>query len=101
MQYTINTLEPVKLDFSAKGDERVLQNIRNLINTFRYEIAYNRTIGIDPNIFDKPADIAAALYTAEIYRIIADYEPRAEVKAVNFIGLDDDGNMSFEVVVDI
>jgi len=91
----------MQLDFGAKGNERILQNVYNIINTFRYEVAYNRTMGIDPTIFDKPADIAAALYSAEVFRIVPDYEPRAEVKAVNFVGVDEDGNMSFEVVVEI
>jgi len=101
MEYTINSSHPITLDFRAKGNERILQNVYNLINTFRYEVAYNRTMGIDPTIFDKPKDIAAALYSAEVFRLISDYEPRATVKSVNYIDIDDDGNMSFEVVVEI
>jgi len=101
MQYTINTSRPLQLNFGAKGNERILQNVYNLINTFRYEVAYNRTLGIDPAIFDKPLDTAITLYTAEVFRIVSDYEPRAEVKSVNFTGIDTDGNMEFEVVVEI
>lgn len=101
MTYSINTLEHPELNFGAKGVERILQNVRNLISTYLYEVAYNRTMGINAALFDKPSDIAASMYTAEIYRVIGDYEQRATVKSVAYKGVDTDGNMGFEVVIEI
>lgn len=100
MVHTIDTSKK-DLNWTAKGAERILQNVINLINTWRYEIAFNRTKGIDPAIQDKPLDGAIAEYTAEIYRVVSDHELRATVKEVQFTGLDNEGNFNFKVVVDI
>ncbi len=88
------------IDWSARGKERITQNIKNLLTTMRYEIAYDRTLGIDPSIIDKPLPQATALYTAEIYRVIADYEPRAKVREVK-ITTDGEGNMQAKVVIEL
>ena len=101
MEYIIDTSQPVQLNFGAIGAERILQNARTLINTFLYEVAYNRTMGINPELFDRPADVVVALYTAEVYRVVSDYEPRAKVKEVKLLGVDGEGNMQFKVVVEI
>lgn len=101
MVYEIDTSKPIQLNWAATGAERIVQNVYNLINTWRYEIAYNRIKGIDPSLLDKPADVAAALYTAEVYRVVSEYEPRATVKEVTYLGVDDEGRMQFKVVVDI
>ena len=81
--------------------ERIIQNVENLISTWKYEVAYNRVMGMDPTLLDQPLDIAVARYTSEVYRLVADYEPRAKVKEVAFTGLDDEGNMQFKVVIDV
>lgn len=101
MLIEIDTSKSVPLDWSAGGVDRIAQNVKNLISTWRYEVAYNRTLGIDPEIMDKPSDVAAALYAAEVFRIVADNEPRATVKEVKYIGVDDSGNMHFKVVIDV
>lgn len=101
MIYEIDTSKPTQLDWRAKGVDRILQNIRNLISTWRYEIAYNRTQGIDPSLLDKPPNIAAALYISEIYRVVSEYEPRATVQEVTYLGVDKEGHMQFKVVVEI
>lgn len=101
MQYIIDTSKAAELNWTAKGDERILQNILNLLRTWRYEVGFDRTRGVDPSILDKTLNDAAALYTAEIYRLIEDYEPRATLKDVAFLGIDDEGNLQFKVVVEI
>ena len=100
MEYTIDTSN-TELNWNATDEERIVQNVLNLIRTFRYEVGYDRTRGITPAVVDKPLEEAVMIYTAEIYRVVELYEPRATVKSVNFTGLDDDGNMQFRVVIDI
>lgn len=101
MTYEIDTSKPTPLNWRAKGADRILQNVLNLISTWRYEIAYNRTQGIDPSLLDRPPDTAAALYIAEIYRVVSEYEPRATVQEVTYLGVDKEGHMQFKVVVEI
>jgi phage baseplate assembly protein W len=101
MIYEIDTSERLDLNWAAKGDQRVLQNIRNLMSTWRYEVAYDRTKGLDPAILDKPLEDAVVLYTAEIYRLIETYEPSALVRSVTFAGVDSEGNITLKVVIEI
>lgn len=101
MQYVIDSENTVKLNWEAKGTERIIQNVFILLNTWKYEVAYDRTMGINTDFLDKPLNTAAALYISEVYRIISYYEPRAEVKDVKVSGIDNDGNMGFKVVIEI
>ena len=96
----INT-EKFKLEWDAKGINRIVQNVFNLISTFKYEVAYDRTLGLDGSFIDTPLLIAISQATEQIYDIIAEREPRATVMEVNFISIDDTGNLQFEVVIDI
>ena len=101
MRYAIETLKENSLDWNAKGELRVLQNIKNLITTWRYEVAYDRTKGMNPSILYLPKDDAIALYTAEIYRLIETYQPDVQVVSVDFLKVDEEGNMDFKVVVEL
>lgn len=101
MIYVIDTSARSNPDWSAKGKMRIAQNVTNLIKTIQYEVAYDRIMGINPKLFDKPADEAASLYVAEVYRLVDDYEPRAEVKEVKLIGVNSDGEMDFRVVIEV
>ena len=98
--YTIDTSDP-NLDWQASSDERIIQNVLNLIRTFRYEVGYDRTRGINPDVVDKPLQEAIALYTSEIFRVVDLYEPRATVNSVKFIDVDSEGNMQFKVAIEI
>lgn len=100
MQYEINT-SSTKMNWNANGIERKLQNIGNLINTWRYEVGYDRTKGLNPEILDKPALDSIPLYTAEIYRIVETYEPNVKLISVNPTTIDEFGNINFKVVVEI
>ena len=98
---TIDTSLGINLDWTAKGAQRKAQNVLNLLNTWRYEVAYNRIMGLNPEMVDKPAPIAAALYTADVYRLVQDYAPGVTVKSVNFKGINEDGQIDAEVVIEV
>jgi len=91
----------IGIDWGAKGTDRIKQNIINLLNTNKYEVAYDRVRGMSGKYIDKPLDQAVSLVTAEIYEVINRYEPRASLKSVNYAGIDGNGNIQFKVVVDI
>lgn len=100
MRYIIETLQNSNLNWNAKGDERILQNISNLLNTWRYEVAYDRTKGLDPAILDLPQADAIALYVSEIYRLIETYQPSVKVVSVEYIGSTEQFNLQFKVVIE-
>lgn len=101
MKYVIDTSNPVKLNWNSQGNERIVQNVSNIISTWHHEVAYNRKMGIDPNLLDSPQNVAIAKYISEVFRVVPEYEPRATVKEVNFIGSNDDGDLKFMVVIEV
>jgi len=101
MQYVIDTTKTTSLAWDAKGDTRVVQNVANLINTFQYEVAYNRLLGISPDIIDQNAEEALALFAAEVYRVVSTFEPRATVVSVEPISIDKEGNIAARVVIEV
>lgn len=88
-----------QIDWSAKGKERVAQNVRNLINIFRYEVAYHRTMGLPGGLIDSPVDTAMAELEVEVRALIARYEPRARIGDV-ICSPDDMGEIRIEVVLE-
>jgi len=100
VEQTIVTSQ-VDLDWSAKGGQRRVQNIRNLLNTWRYDIAYNRIMGLNPDMIDKPTPIMAALYTADVYRLVQEYQPDVTVKSVTVKGIGAEGQIDAEVVIEV
>lgn len=101
MLYTIDTGEQATIKWGSKGTGRVLQNVVNLINTFTYEVAYARTIGVNRDYIDLPAPQSAAVAANDIRDLISLREPRAKVEAVEYVGVTNSGNMRMRVVVDI
>lgn len=101
MVYSFNTSDSNNLNWEATGALRTLQNVKNLITTWRYEVSYDRTKGLDPSILEKPRDEAIALYISEVYRLVETHEPNATVVSVTPISADAEGNIDLKVVIDI
>ena len=101
MRLTLRTNDVYGPDWGAKGIDRVIQNVRNLMALTRYEVAYNRTLGVNPDLIDLPATEFLARYPAEVMELVGYNEPRAKVLSVNNVGADEAGNYIFEVVLDI
>ncbi len=84
------------IDWGATGKNRIAQNVRNLVNTFRYEVAYHRTMGLPAGIVDSPTPEAAAELEIEVRTLLARYEPRAQIKNVS-VRAGQDGKLRIEV----
>ncbi len=101
MQYEISTDKPNGITWNSKGNNRILQNVINLINTNLYEIAYARTIGINPDWMHKPCQQSAAIMANNIITLINNREPRAKIKSVALAGVNSKGEMVLKVVIEI
>ena len=66
--------------------EEVVQNVRTIITTIKYQIPLDREFGIDGEALDRPMPQAQALITSEIIRQIRRYEPRAIIESITFTG---------------
>jgi len=100
MEYVID-IGKTELEWDAKGVNRILQNVANLIQTYQYEVAYNRLLGINADLIDRNTDQAFAMFSAEVHRVVSTFEPRATVKSVELVGIDTEGNIKARVVVEI
>ena len=66
--------------------EEVVQNVRTIITTIKYQIPLDREFGISGDPVDKPMPKAQALITSEIIRQVRRYEPRAVISSITFTG---------------
>lgn len=101
MQISIRTDETYTPDWAARGARRVVQNVINLAQLVRYEVAYNRTLGIAPGLIDRSAPDAEALYAAALTELIRTNEPRATVLRIDQVAAGTAGEIHYEVVLDI
>lgn len=92
------------INWNAKGDERILQNVSNILNTLKYELPYDRLMGRNPDNLDKPLNKIQNKLIEETYDLISTYETRANIKEVDIIyEKNDDGDNipTIKVVVEI
>ena len=101
MIVTIDNSKEFVLDWSAKGNDRIIQNIYNILNTYKYEVAYNRDLGISPDIIDKDIETMKSMITEELFDNIKKYEPRATLKAVNVKTITEHGEVIAEIKIEI
>ena len=63
--------------------EEILQNIRVLLSTAKYDIPLAREMGLDADLH-KPQPAAETLLYQTIADAIEEYEPRAELVSIDF-----------------
>ena len=88
-----------QINWSLRGNDRIAQNVRNLINTFRYEIPYHRTMGLPCSLIDRPVNVLLEEARVEIAQMLAVYEPRANVQDIQ-CSVNSGGNLVVEVVLE-
>lgn len=62
----------------------VTQNVATLLSTVCYTVPYDRTLGLNPDYLDDTTQVTKAKLTAQIFELIRDHEPRAEIKEITF-----------------
>lgn len=77
MVYEIDS-RPRGINWAAQGNERIVQNARNLLCMRLGEVALNRWRGIDAALSDVALAQAQDIAQSEIRRVLA-WEPRARV----------------------
>lgn len=77
-QYIV-TNDPADLDWEITDNEsenRILQNVKNLIMTRKGEVPFDRRRGVNPELFDLPIDEVNLQLEPELDRVLI-WEPRA------------------------
>lgn len=101
MSYLLTANQKPEIDLAPKTTvEEVLQNVRTIISTIKYEIPLDRGFGIDGDVVDMPMQQAQAKLTQEIFRAVRQYEPRAIIESISFSG-DESGRLTPTLEVSI
>lgn len=89
------------LNWCARGKERIVQNVVNILNTYKYEVAYMRGFGMSPDALDKDVETMKSIITEDLLDNIKEYEPRATLKSVNVKEITADGGVIAVVQIEI
>ena len=84
------------VDWRVLGESRIAQNVCNLLRLWTGEVPFLRAMGMDTTLIHRPAPEAIIDMQAHIARMLADYEPDAEILDIR-IWLDDRIGYTIEV----
>lgn len=71
----------------ASGNNNIVVCIGNILKTVRGEVPYERLLGLDPDLIDKPSAYAAVDLTEDIEWLLRTYEPRANIDTIDLQSL--------------
>ena len=83
--------------FPSSELEEITQNVRMIITTQKFSLPMDRAFGISAAMIDQPFAAARAKLTAEIVAAVNNFEPRAKVTEVIFLGNEMDGILDVKV----
>lgn len=89
------------IDWEAKGADRIVQNVRNILRTRRFEVPFVPLMGINHEFIDAlPQKIKSELST-HVTEVINAYEPRASVLDVSIESCDENGDYVIAVKLEV
>ena len=101
MAYLVTANDKPKIDFAPSTTvDEVLQNVRTILTTIKYQIPLARDFGMSGDVIDMPIQQAEAVWSNEIFTQIKKYEPRATIESITFTG-ELDGRLTPAVEVSI
>lgn len=98
---TISTEQIGELNWSAKGTERKVQNVLNILRTFKSEVAYNRSLGISSEMIDKPIDEARAILAEDLTTNIEQNVTGVRLLSLDIEEISDTGDISAKVTIEV
>ena len=87
--------------FEAKGTDRIIQNVQNIVNTYKYEVAYMRGFGMSPEAVHTDVETMKSIITEDLLDNIREYEPRAKLISVTVTEISADGRVVAVVQIEI
>lgn len=100
MIVTISNLDTT-IDLTAKDTDRIIQNVKNILRTKKYEVPFDREFGINPDFVDNPIHTIMTDIEADIKETIEKYESRVSVLNVTLNGVDENGNANISVELEV
>lgn len=100
MKYTVRSDSP-DIRWGLTGEERIVQNVLNIVRTKKHEVPFMRAFGIDPDNFDEGVEFIRGNIMQDVINDVKAYEDRAEITAVELIGVDEEGSFIIEVEMEV
>ena len=97
----IDSSKSLELNWTAKGNDRVIQNVYNILNTRKSDVAYNREFGISPDVFDNDVETSKILLMEDLEEQIRINEPRAKLKSIDIQGVTAEGEIAVVVKIEV
>ena len=98
---TISTEQIGELNWSATGTERKVQNVLNILRTFKSEVAYNRSFGISSEMIDKPIDEARAILAEDLTTNIEQNVSGVRLVSLTIEEITETGDISAKVTIEV
>ena len=98
---TVSTDQTEALNWSAKGTERKVQNVLNIIRTYKGEVAYNRSLGISSDIIDKPIDEARAIMAEDLTTNIEQNVTGVRLVSLSVEEAGETGDISIKATIEV
>lgn len=80
---TVESL-PAEITLGLTGIPEVMQNVRTILTTRRGTVPLDRNFGISFDFLDSPVNTTIAAAQQEIFMQLKKYEPRANLKEINW-----------------
>lgn len=100
MPYVVSS-DDTMLDWNASGNDRIIQNVLNIIRTRKFEVPFMREFGIDPDYIDSVLSDFQAEIISDVTQNIETYEPRVEVLNVEVDRNDVNGDIRITVELEV
>lgn len=98
---TIDNSNGFTLDWTARGKNRIIQNFLNILNTYKYEVAYNRDLGLSPELLDKDAETMKSMIMEDLFDNAKKYLPQATLKEVEIKEVTSDGHIKAVIKIEV
>lgn len=98
---TISTEQAGELNWSAKGTERKVQNVLNIVRTYKGEVAYNRSLGISSEIIDKPIDEVRAIMAEDLITNIEQNVTGVRLVSLSVDEVKETGDISITATIEV
>lgn len=78
-----------QIEIGATGNSEIIQNLKVILSTYKGSVPLNRNFGFPPTPIDLPMEAAEAVVASEVVDAISKYEPRVDVKSIDFLRSED------------
>lgn len=89
------------IDWGATGEDRIVQNVRNILRTRQYEVPFMRNMGINPDFMGASSHDMKTELATHVTEVINTYEPRVKVTDVRIESCTEDGEYVIAVELEV